>query len=119
LNSEKISQRAFLAEQVQKIGKIRPERRVRARDRKRRGSAVPTREISALRNDFTTMSIPPDGDLLAEIICVTTVNQQDATLSCQNYTNHIPIPSTHQNITVTGPYVLDNNHGWKSILSTP
>ena len=55
------------------------------------------------------------GDLLAEIICVTTVNQQDAVLSCQNYTNHIPIPSTHQNITVTGPYVLDNNHGWMEV----
>lgn len=55
------------------------------------------------------------GDLLAEIICATTVSQQDAVLSCQNYSNQIPIPSVRQNITVTGPYVLDNNHGWMEV----
>jgi hypothetical protein len=55
------------------------------------------------------------GDLLAEIICATTVNQQDAVLSCQNYTNHIPLPTANQNMTVTGPYVLDSTHGWMEI----
>jgi len=55
------------------------------------------------------------GDLLAEIICATTVNQQDAVLSCQNYTNHIPLPTVNHNITVTGPYVLDSTHGWMEI----
>src|SRR5207249_10205588 len=53
------------------------------------------------------------GDLLAEIICATTITQQDAVLACENYTNQIlPIPNSNQNITVTGPYVLDNVHGW-------
>ena len=52
------------------------------------------------------------GDLLAEIICATTITQQDAVLACENYTNQIlPIPNSNQNITVTGPYVLDNVHG--------
>jgi hypothetical protein len=55
------------------------------------------------------------GDLLAEIICAATVNQQDAVLACENYSNQIPIPSKNQNITVTGPYVLDNVHGWMEI----
>ena len=56
------------------------------------------------------------GDLLAEIICATTITQQDAVLACENYTNQtLPIPNSNQNITVTGPYVLDNVHGWMEI----
>lgn len=55
------------------------------------------------------------GDLLAEIICATTVNQQDAVLACENYSNQIPIPNKNQNITVTGPYVLDSVHGWMEV----
>src|SRR5215472_2267761 len=38
------------------------------------------------------------GDLVAEIICATTVTQQDAVLACENYANQIPIPSQSQNI---------------------
>jgi hypothetical protein len=55
------------------------------------------------------------GNLLAEIICATTVNQQDANLACENYTNHVLLPTVNQNITVTGPYVLDSTHGWMEI----
>ena len=55
------------------------------------------------------------GDLLAEIMCATTVNQQDAVLACENYTNQIPLPVINQNITVMGPYVLDSTHGWMEI----
>jgi len=56
------------------------------------------------------------GDLLAEIICATTITQSDAVLACENYTNQIlPIPNSNQNITVTGPYVLDNVHGWMEV----
>ncbi len=64
---------------------------------------------NSVNNDYR------QGDLLAEIICATAVSQQDAVLSCENYTNQIPIPSANQNITVTGPYVLDNEHGWREI----
>lgn len=55
------------------------------------------------------------GDLLAEIICATTVSQQDAVLACDNYSNQIPLPNKNQNITVTGPYVLDSVHGWMEV----
>ena len=56
------------------------------------------------------------GDLLAEIICATTITQQDAVLACENYTNQIlPIPNSNQNVTVTRPYVLDNVHGWMEV----
>src|SRR5436309_14207968 len=48
------------------------------------------------------------GDLLAEIICATTITQQEAVLSCEDYTNQIlPIPNSNQLVTVTQPYVLD------------
>jgi hypothetical protein len=50
------------------------------------------------------------GDLVVEIICATTINQQDAILACQGYTNNFTIPSINDHITVTGPYVLDTDH---------
>jgi len=65
--------------------------------------------LNSANNDYL------QGDLLAEIICATTVNQQDAVLACENYSSQIPIPSKNQNITVTGPYVLDNVHGWMEV----
>jgi len=58
--------------------------------------------LNSVNNDYR------QGDLLAEIICATMVNQQDAVLACENYTNQIPIPMVNQNVTVTGPYVLDS-----------
>jgi hypothetical protein len=65
--------------------------------------------LNNVNNDYR------QGDLLAEIICATTVNQQDAVLACEDYTNQIPLPMINQNITVTGPYVLDSTHGWMEI----
>ena len=56
------------------------------------------------------------GDLIVEIICATTINQQDAFSACQGYTNSITIPIVNDHITVTGPYVLDTNHyNWAEI----
>ena len=56
------------------------------------------------------------GDLVVEIICATTISQQDAVLACEGYTNNITIPSVNDHITVTGPYVLDTNHyNWAEI----
>ena len=59
---------------------------------------------------------PNYGDLVVEIICVTTPSQTDAIPACQNYTNQIPVPSAGQHITITGPYVLDTDHyDWAEI----
>jgi len=56
------------------------------------------------------------GDLVVEIICVTTPTQTDAIPACQNYTNQITVPSAGQHITITGPYVLDTGHyNWAEI----
>ena len=58
-----------------------------------------------------------NGDLVVEIICAALpITQQDAVSACQNYTNHITVPAIGQHITVSGPYVLDNDHsGWAEI----
>ena len=59
---------------------------------------------------------PNYGDLVVEIICVTTPSQTDAIPACQNYTNQIPVPSVGQHITITGPCVLDADHyNWAEI----
>lgn len=56
------------------------------------------------------------GDLVVEIICATSISQQDAVSACQGYTNNITVPSVGDHITVTGPYVLDTDHyGWAEI----
>jgi hypothetical protein len=64
---------------------------------------------NAANNDYR------QGALLAEIICANHVYQQDAVLACEGYSNQIPIPNKNQNITVTGPYVLDTIHGWMEV----
>ena len=56
------------------------------------------------------------GDLVVEIICALPITQQDAVSACQGYTNNITIPSVNDHITVTGPDVLDTEHGnWAEI----
>ena len=57
------------------------------------------------------------GDLVVEIICASQpITQQDAVLACEGYTNNITLPSVNDNITVTGPYVLDTDHNnWAEI----
>jgi len=56
------------------------------------------------------------GDLVVEIICALPITQSDAVSACQNYTNNITIPSVNDQITVTGPYVLDTEHSnWAEI----
>ena len=56
------------------------------------------------------------GDLVVEIICAHLVNGLQPVSACQNYNNTIPLPSLHQHITVSGPYVLDTAHyNWAEI----
>ena len=56
------------------------------------------------------------GDLVVEIICALPITQSDAVSACQNYANNITIPSVNDQITVTGPYVLDTDHSnWAEI----
>ncbi len=55
------------------------------------------------------------GDLILEIVCAHAVHHQDAISVCQNYVNHVAVPQEGQHIVVTGPYVLDTDHGWTEI----
>lgn len=55
------------------------------------------------------------GNLIVEIICADPVTQADAVASCANYTNTVPVPAISQHVSVTGPYVLDLDHGWNEI----
>src|SRR2546427_9397349 len=56
------------------------------------------------------------GDLVVQIICALPITQSDAVSACQNYANNITIPSVNDQITVTGPYVLDTDHSnWAEI----
>ena len=56
------------------------------------------------------------GELVVEIVCVGQVTQSDAVSACQNYSNSIPVPGPGEHISVSGPYVLDTEHGdWAEI----
>lgn len=55
------------------------------------------------------------GDLIVEIICALPITQRDAVSACVNFTNSIPVPAVGSHISVTGPYVLDADHGWNEI----
>lgn len=52
------------------------------------------------------------GHLILEIICANPVTQVDAIGACAGYANSVPVPTVGAHISVTGPYVLDLDHGW-------
>ena len=55
------------------------------------------------------------GDLVLEPVCVHTPTQTDALPACVGYQNPLPIPAVGSHISVTGPWVLDLDHGWQEI----
>lgn len=56
-----------------------------------------------------------NGDLVLEPVCVNTPTQADAISACAGYKNPLPIPTVGSHISVTGPWVLDVDHGWMEI----
>lgn len=55
------------------------------------------------------------GKMVVEPVCATTCTQTDAIASCQGFTNTVFIPAPSEHVTITGPYVTDNDHGWNEI----
>lgn len=55
------------------------------------------------------------GDLVVEAVCVKKVTQQDAVSSCIGYVNEVRIPHKGERVSVTGPFVNDEKHGWNEI----
>ena len=56
-----------------------------------------------------------NGCLVLEIICAKKVTQADALVPCSGYYNNVIVPGIGDNISVSGSYVLDTNHGWNEI----
>ncbi|MEI7803282.1 MAG: hypothetical protein WCI97_11580 [Bacteroidota bacterium] len=56
-----------------------------------------------------------NGCLVLEIICAKKVTQADAIGPCSGYYNNIIVPGIGDQISVSGSYVLDTNHGWNEI----
>jgi hypothetical protein len=66
------------------------------------------------------------GDLVLEPVCQNPVTQPDAIAACANFHQNINIPPVGTHVTVTGSYVLDQDHGYwaeihpvTSILQAP
>jgi hypothetical protein len=55
------------------------------------------------------------GDLVVEPICEHAVTQADAVAACSGYQNPLAVPGPGTHVTVTGPWVLDQDHGWQEI----
>ena len=55
------------------------------------------------------------GDLVLEPVCVDRPTQADAVSACTGYSNPLSIPPVGSHISVTGPWVLDLDHGWLEI----
>lgn len=58
-----------------------------------------------------------NGHLHVEAICQGPINSDtpQAIQSCGAYKNSVVIPPPGTHVSVTGPYVLDTNHGWTEI----
>src|SRR5260370_14231501 len=55
------------------------------------------------------------GDLILEPVCENPITQADAVAACQGYHNPLVLPPLGSHVTVTGPFVLDTDHGWNEI----
>lgn len=72
---------------------------------------VPDPQFAYLLNDAS------NGHLHVEAICQGAIQSDtpQATQSCGNYHGSVVIPPPGTRVSVTGPYVLDTNHGWTEI----
>lgn len=55
------------------------------------------------------------GDLVTEPVCEHNVTQSDAVSACVGYTNPAGIPKVGDHVLVSGPWVLDQTHGWLEV----
>lgn len=55
------------------------------------------------------------GDLIVEPVCEHSVTQADAVSACAGYHNPLAVPPVGTHTSVTGPWVLDIDHGWNEI----
>lgn len=55
------------------------------------------------------------GDLVLEPVCVHAVTQEDAKDACSGYHSDVTVRPAGTHVRVTGPWVLDTEHGWNEI----
>jgi len=55
------------------------------------------------------------GDLVLEPVCENPITQADAGAACQGYHNPLVVPPVGSHVAATGPFVLDQDHGWNEI----
>ena len=55
------------------------------------------------------------GDLLLEPVCEHAVTQADAVAACTGWRDPLASPPVGRHVTVSGPWVLDMDHGWNEI----
>ena len=55
------------------------------------------------------------GGLVVELVCAHAITQTDAVSACIGYHTLLPVPAAGDRLTVTGPWVLDADHGWNEI----
>jgi hypothetical protein len=55
------------------------------------------------------------GHLVVEAVSENSVTQRDAITSCAAYTPQLTLPSVGDRVRITGPFVLDTDHGWQEI----
>ena len=56
-----------------------------------------------------------NGTLVIEAVCQGRVLQVDAVASCRGFGKTWEIPAHGSHVRVTGPYVLDLDHGWMEV----
>jgi hypothetical protein len=55
------------------------------------------------------------GHLVVEPVCENIVTQRDAITFCSGFYPQLAIPSIGDRVRITGPFVLDTDHGWQEI----
>lgn len=55
------------------------------------------------------------GDLVLEPVCVRSPTQADAIPACAGYANPLLIPAVGSHVSVSGAWVLDQDHGWQEL----
>jgi hypothetical protein len=65
--------------------------------------------------NVTCLNGAQHGDLVTEPICEHLITQTDAMAACAGYVNPAKVPSLDEHVQVSGPWVLDTEHGWLEV----
>lgn len=55
------------------------------------------------------------GNLVAEPVCATLINEKNPKTECDGYVNNVYLPQLGEHVEIIGTYVLDTKHSWSEI----